>query len=150
MSPPQTGRDAQRRTARRLGEPAGRGAPGPFEDYVPRDYSPLTGDDFRDWSDRLRDVEEMVGDPELRAEAARIRERARNLRLEARRHSAPPNWELVQVQVAGPLVELRDRVAQELLRRTSKQAIVPLDRDPVPPRYSEKTRRYYERLGSGK
>jgi hypothetical protein len=92
----------------------------------------------------------MVGDPELRAEAARIRERARNLRLEARRHSAPPNWELVQVQVAGPLVELRDRVAQELLRRTSKQAIVPLDRDPVPPRYSEKTRRYYERLGSGK
>ena len=27
---------------------------------------------------------------------------------------------------------------------------VPLDRDPVPPKYSEKTRRYYERLGSGK
>jgi hypothetical protein len=56
---------------------------------------------------------------------------------------------LVQQQVAGPLVELRDRVAEELLRRTSKKAIVPLDRDPVPPQYSEKTRRYYERLGSG-
>ena len=61
-----------------------------------------------------------------------------------------PNWDLVQPQVAGPLVELRDRVATELLRRTAKQAIVPLDRDPVPPKYSEKTRLYYERLGSGK
>lgn len=91
----------------------------------------------------------MVADPELRAEAARIRERARAMRAEAKRHATDPNWELVQSQVAGPLVELRDRVAAELLRRTAKQAIVPLDRDPVPPKYSEKTRRYYERLGSG-
>jgi len=71
------------------------------------------------------------------------------MRAEAKRHTAEPNWELVQVQVAGPLLELRDRVAQELLRRTAKQAIVPLDRDPVPPKYSEKTRLYYERLGNG-
>jgi hypothetical protein len=91
----------------------------------------------------------MVEDPDLRAEAARIRERARSLRAEAQRHSAEPNWELVQQQVAGPLVTLTDRVAEELLRRTSQQAIVPLDRDPVPPQFSEKTRRYYERLGSG-
>lgn len=112
-------------------------------------FGPLTGDGFREWSDRLRDVEEMVVDPELRAEAARIRERARAMRAEFKRHSEEPNWELVQAQVAGPLVELRDRVATELLRRTAKQAIIPLDRDPVPPKYSEKTRRYYERLGSG-
>jgi len=111
-------------------------------------FGPLTGDRFRDWSDRLRDVEEMVADPELRAEAARIRERARSMRAELKRHSSDPNWELVQSQVAGPLVELRDRVAAELLRRTAKQAIVPLDRDPVPPRYSEKTRLYYQRLSS--
>jgi hypothetical protein len=48
----------------------------------------------------------------------------------------------VQQQVAGPLVTLTDQVAVELLRRTSQQAIVPLDRDPVPPQFSEKTRRY--------
>jgi hypothetical protein len=71
------------------------------------------------------------------------------MRAEFKRHSAPPNWDLVRVQVAEPLLVLRDRVAQEILRRTSKQALVPLDRDPVPPGYSEKTRRYYERLGSG-
>jgi hypothetical protein len=54
------------------------------------------------------------------------------------------------MQVAEPLVELTDRVAEELLRRNSRQAVVPLDRDPVPPKYSEKTRRYYEQLGSGR
>jgi hypothetical protein len=117
-----------------------------------RQFAPLTGgsENFRDWSDRLRDVEEMVQDPELRAEAARIRERARAMRADVQRHSAEPNWDLVQQQVAGPLFELRDRVAEELLRRTAKKAIVPLDRDPVPPQFSEKTRRYYEQLGSGR
>ena len=97
----------------------------------------------------MRDVEEMVDNPELRAEAARIRDQARAIRAEMKRHSKDPNWNLIRVNVAGPLVELSNRVSDELLRRTSKQAIVPLDRDPVPPKYSEKTRRYYERLGSG-
>lgn len=139
-------RGGQRRLTDDAGPPRGGGN---IEDFD-RQISPLGGgEDFRDWSDRLRDVEEMVEDPELRAEAARIRERARSIRAEAQRHSAEPNWNLVQQQVAGPLVTLTDRVAEELLRRTSQQAIVPLDRDPVPPQFSEKTRRYYERLGSG-
>lgn len=111
--------------------------------------SPIGGQDFIDWSDRLRDVEEMVDDPELRAEAARIRDAARSIRIEMKRHSSAPQWNLVRVNVAEPLVELSNRVADELLRRQSKQALVPLDRDPVPPKYSEKTRKYYERLGSG-
>jgi len=58
----------------------------------------------------------MVADPELRAEAARIRDRARSMRAEFKRHSTDPNWELVQVQLAGPLVELRDRVAASAWR----------------------------------
>jgi hypothetical protein len=134
------------RGEQRLGDPMG-GTTGGGGNQ--REWAPLTGEDFREWSDRLRDVEEMVDDPELRAEAARIRDRARAMRAEQKRHSEKPNWELVQQQIAGPLVELQQRVSEELLRRTSKKAIVPLDRDPVPPQYSEKTRRYYERLGSG-
>ncbi|HEV3342298.1 MAG TPA: hypothetical protein VG125_18155, partial [Pirellulales bacterium] len=122
----------------------------PFFEPGNRPWAPLAGDDFRDWSDRLRDVEEMVDDPELRAEAARIRQRARDIRAELKRHSKEPNWNLVKVDVSRPLYELRDRVAEELLRRTSKDALLPLDRDPVPPKYSEKTRRYYERLGTGR
>jgi hypothetical protein len=115
-----------------------------------RPWAPIAGEDYLDWSDRLRDVEQMVDDPKLQAEAARIRDRARRFRIDVKRHSLPPNWDLVRQQVLGPLAELRDRVAEELLRLTSQKAIVPLDRDPVPPKYSEKTRLYYERLGIGK
>jgi hypothetical protein len=148
----------QQRGQRRLGDPQNEDRPdanrrgGATGGADERRFTPLSGggEEFRDWSDRLRDVEEMVQDPELRAEAARIRERARALRAEFKRHSDKPNWELVQQQVAGPLFELRDRVVEELLRRTAKKAIVPLDRDPVPPEYAEKTRRYYEQLGGGR
>jgi hypothetical protein len=65
------------------------------------------------------------------------------------RHSSQPNWDLIRVEVSEPLIELRDRVAEELLRRTDKDALIPLDRDPAPPKYLEQTRRYYERIGSG-
>jgi hypothetical protein len=116
----------------------------------PGNEGPLTGGNFREWSDRLRDVEEMVNDPRLRAEAARIRERAREMRSEFTRHSKPPNWDLVNDTVTQPLVELRDAVNRELLRKDTSQAQVPIDREPVPPKYAEQVRRYYERLGSGR
>ena len=89
-------------------------------------------------------------DPRLRAEAARIRDRARSVRAEFNRHSNQPNWDLVKETIGEPLVELRDSVAQELLRRESAEALVPIDREPVPPEYAEQVRRYYERLGSGR
>lgn len=116
----------------------------------PNNISPIGGDDFVEWSDRLRDVEEMLDDPDLRAEAARIRDRARGFRIELKRHSKEPSWDLVELQVAKPLAELRDRIEEELLRRTSDEAAIPLDRDPVPSRFTEQVRKYYERLGSGK
>ena len=123
----------------------------PQLNYDNRDdgLAPLTGDDYLDWSDRLRDVEEMVADPGLRAEASRIREEARTIRGEVRRHSREPNWELVQLRVIRPLVELQDRVHEELLRRSGEKLLVPIDRDPVPPRFEEAVREYYEQLGRG-
>jgi hypothetical protein len=111
--------------------------------------APLTGTGFREWSDRLRDVEEMVGDPRLRAEAARIRERAAAIRAEFTRHAQAPNWDMVDSTIGKPLAELRNSVNQELLRRQSAEALVPIDKEPVPPAYSEQVKRYYERLGSG-
>jgi hypothetical protein len=111
--------------------------------------APLSGEDFLEWSDRLRDVEEMLSDPKLRAEAARIRDRAKAIRKEVKRHSKPPNWDLVRDMVSEPLVELQNRVASELLRQTSKDALVPIDRDPVPPKYEARVKKYYERLGAG-
>ena len=112
--------------------------------------APLTGEGYRQWSDRLRDVEQMIEDPALRSEATRIRERAREARGEFRRHSQPPQWDEVEETIARPLRELTKSVAQELLRRSAdRHAVVPIDRDPVPERFSDAVRQYYESLGSG-
>ncbi len=108
---------------------------------------PLAGPDFVDWSDRLRNVEEMVDFQDLRTEVARIRDRARAVRLDYKRLGKRPDWAVVKTQIAQPLAEVRSRVAEELARRESKEALVPLDRDPVPARYSELVRHYYEELG---
>src|SRR5262249_26512484 len=96
---------------------------------------------------RMRDVEESLDIPELRAQAARIRDRARDVRVELKRHSREPQWDLVKLEIANQLTELRTRIAEELARRDSKESLVPIDRDPVPTRYSELVRRYYEQLG---
>ncbi|MEL7497544.1 MAG: hypothetical protein AAFN77_08035 [Planctomycetota bacterium] len=112
---------------------------------------PISGDDFKKWYDELRDVEEMLDDPDLRAEASRIREQAREIRKEFKqRHSAEPNWDLVQMKIAKPLQELQQKVADEILRRTSKDARVPINREPVPVQYEDAVRQYYQRLGVGK
>ncbi len=112
---------------------------------------PFTGEGFRDWSDRLRDVEELVSDAELRWQTTQIRQAARDLRAEAKRHSKEPEWSLVEELIANPLRELERKVSDELIRRAaSKTEIVPIDRDPVPSEFSRSVREYYENLGSGR
>jgi hypothetical protein len=109
---------------------------------------PLTGENFVNWSDRLRDVEEMLDQPDLRGEVARIRDRARSVRSDVKRHAKTPQWDLVRLEISGPLMEVRDRVAEELARREKADALVPIDRDPVPSKFSDLVKRYYEKLGS--
>ncbi len=110
---------------------------------------PIAGGGFREWSDRMRDVEELLDDPELRNQAARVRDRARGEREEAKRHSKEPDWNKLKTLVAEPLNELRKRIADELRNRESPDSLAPVDRDPVPPQFAEGVRKYYERLGSG-
>ena len=113
--------------------------------------SPIAGGGFREWSDGLGNVEEMVGNPELRSEAAAIRDRARQMRVELRRTGSKPQWELVESMIAKPLRELKMKVSEELLRRSADRTTpVPIDRDPVPDEYSNAVKRYYESLGSGR
>jgi hypothetical protein len=110
---------------------------------------PLTGAEYTQWSDRLREVEEMVDVPELRNEVLRVRERARQMRTDFKRHSKEPQWPIVRSQIAEPLAEIRQRVAEELAKRESSDSLVPIDRDPVPQKFSDLVRRYYEKLGAG-
>lgn len=109
---------------------------------------PIREDGYREWFDRMRATEDLIEDPQLRAEAARIRDRVRGTREEFKRHAKEPDWKQLQQMVAKPLNELRDRVAEEVRKRESPDALVPIDRDPVPPRFTDGVRRYYERLGS--
>jgi hypothetical protein len=116
----------------------------------PTPAAPLTGGDFVQWSDQLRNIEELVDDPKLRAEVARIREAARNMRVEFKRHSKEPEWGLVRMQILEPLTELRKQLQEEIARRESPDSLVPIDRDPIPEKYSDLVRRYYERIGAGR
>lgn len=125
------------------------GSLGAFLDANANQAGPLTGDDFVPWSDSLREVEQMVDQTDLRNQVATARERARLMRQQFRNERKKPDWAVVKTQVLNPLVEVRDRIADELARRESRENLAPLDRDPVPTRYSDLVRRYYEELGKG-
>jgi hypothetical protein len=92
----------------------------------------------------------MIDVPEWRNDVAQARERARMTRQAFRKDSKKPDWAVVQAQIIKPLVEVRDKVSEELARRGAAESLVPIDRDPVPTRYSDLVRRYYERLGTAK
>ena len=119
-------------------------------EFGPVYRGPLTGDEFDRWTERLRDVEELVDTPEWRNALATARERARQVRRDWRVDMKKPDWAVVDLQIVKPLVEVRNRLAEELSRRESKDSLAPIDRDPVPTRYSETVRRYYEELGKDK
>jgi hypothetical protein len=119
-------------------------------DRADSETSPLLGeDDFSDWSQRLSNVEEMLDRPELRNQVAQARDRARATRSDFKRQNKPPRWDMVQKDILKPLLEVRERVADELSRRDSSDSLAPIDRDPVPNKYSELVKKYYEKLGSG-
>ena len=90
----------------------------------------------------------MIDVPDLRNQVSRIRERARAIRTEVKRHSKEPQWDMVKTQVSTPLAEIRNSVAEELAKREKSDSLVPIDRDPVPSKFSDLVRRYYEKLGS--
>lgn len=108
---------------------------------------PITGAGYEQFSDRLRDAEEMVDSAELRNQLQTVRERVRNQRNEFKREAAEPKWDLVRLQILKPLVEVRQRLDEELAKRDNREAMVPIDRDPVPGRFSELVKKYYENLG---
>jgi len=111
---------------------------------------PIQGGNFREWAERLRDVETVLDDSKLRELAAQVQDAAWDIRLDLKRKSNPPTWPVVQERVAEPLYELRDRLVEELARISGKDELAPLDRDLVPTRYADLVRRYYEELGSEK
>jgi hypothetical protein len=89
----------------------------------------------------------MLTEQELRDEAARIQDRARAVRAEFKRHGTEPQWDLVRTQIMDPLTELRQRVDEKLAQLQSDETMAPIDRDPVPDRFADLVRAYFESLG---
>ncbi len=141
------GDDRRRRLLGGVGRPA-------FFDQAsearPEDEAPLTGEEFAEWSDRLRSVEEILEMPDLKNNAARVLDNARSMRIDYRRNNLPPQVDDIQTRIIDPLVELRSRVSEELAKRNQENPLVPIDRDPVPPEYRDLVRRYYTELGTGR
>ncbi len=71
---------------------------------------PLTGDAFRQFNETLRDVGQLLEGTEDRALAEGIRQSARQMRSDFKRHSKEPQAELVDKLIATPLDELIDRL----------------------------------------
>jgi len=134
----QGGEDRLRQFAEQLGGAEGRGGTG----------GPITGNNFVDWSDRLRDVERVLDPADLRNQLATVRERVGAFRGEYRERGRAPDEEVVRKQILAPLTQVRVWLQEELVRQQNSQSLVPLDRDPVPEHYSELVRKYYEKLGS--
>ena len=107
----------------------------------------MTGNEFTEWSDQLRDIEEMLDDPELRNRVAQVRDRARAMRAEFKRHGEQPQWDLVKSQLLSEMQLLQQRISQELAKLDSDRAMVPIDRDPVPEEFDTLVQKYYELLG---
>lgn len=110
---------------------------------------PITGSEFVDWSDRMREVEQVVDSPELRNRLAEVRERVAAFRADYRQRGQKPDAAKVRGQVLEPMAEVRTRLEEDLARLANVKSLVPLDHDPVPENYSEMVRKYYEKLGGG-
>ncbi len=122
-----------------------------FEDTKEQeDPNVFTGTGYNQWSDRLRNVEELLNNPELRNEAAKIFDRARELRIGLKRSNEAPQAAHLNARITQPLIELRDRVVEELSKRDAGKNLAPVDHDPVPAEFRDLVKRYYQELGTGK
>ncbi|MFC5454847.1 hypothetical protein [Prosthecobacter fluviatilis] len=122
-----------------------------FEDGKEQpDTGVFTGNGYEQWSDRLRTVEELLENSELRNEAAKVQDRARALRIELKRSNEAPQVSHLNTRITQPLMELRDRVVEELSKKDAVKNLAPVDRDPVPAEFRDLVKRYYQELGAGK
>ncbi len=107
----------------------------------------ITGGEYREWSDRLYDIEAVIEDSDAQTSVARARKASRELRKEYKRHSKPPDQETIEQEILRPLLEAAEKLDARLYELSREDELAPIGRDPVPDRYEEIVRRYFEELG---
>ena len=121
-----------------------------WSEFVGPGGNPLTTDAYRDWMDRLGEVEGLVPEGPLREEATRIRQAAAEMRRDLQRHSKVPDPMDIDEMIVKPLDSLARRVAAERARIEGRDPSIRLDRDPVPAEFADEVREYFQRLGAGR
>lgn len=86
----------------------------------------------------------------MRAGVARAQRAAEQMRADMKRHATKPNPKKLEENLLRPLIQLRDSISAELARREGRESDVPIDREPVPRRFEQPVKRYYEALGGGR
>ena len=107
----------------------------------------ITGDEYQEWSDRLHDIEAVIVDPDAQTSVARARKASRELRKEFKRQSKAPDQETIAQEILRPLLEAAEKLDARLYELNREDPLAPVGRDPVPDRYEEIVRRYFEELG---
>lgn len=127
--------------------PGGRGSSGGSNGGRRSVGSSISGEEYKEWSDRLYDLEAILEDPEAQSAVARARKASRDLRKEFNRHAKDPDQETLEKEILRPLVEAAAKLDARLHELNRENPLAPVGRDPVPERYSEIVRRYFEELG---
>jgi hypothetical protein len=103
-----------------------------------------------EWLGQLDRVEALLERPHLRAAVARVQQSAEQLRADMKRNATKPSPKAIEDGLLVPLAQLRDAISSELARKAGRESEGPVDRDPVPRKFEESVRRYYEALGGSR
>jgi hypothetical protein len=112
-----------------------------------RGGSAITGGGYEEWRDRLADLEAVVTDPEAQSAVARARRAGIEMRKDFKRHSKEPDQARIENEILRPLAEAATELDVRLREIDREDPLAPVGRDPVPDRYTEIVRRYFEELG---
>ncbi len=112
-----------------------------------RGGSAITGGGYEEWRDRLADLEAVVTDPEAQSAVARARRAGIEMRKDFKRHSKEPDQARIENEILRPLAEAATELNVRLRELDREDPLAPVGRDPVPDRYTEIVRRYFEELG---
>ncbi|MBK1877048.1 DUF4175 family protein [Pelagicoccus mobilis] len=144
-SPSPTGQSAQGQASG--GQSAAEAFRRGMENFNSPGSAPLSGAGYGEWLERLRTVESLIEEPQIRDRISAAREFAENMRRDFKRHGELPQWSMVVDEIATPLTEASSWLGNELSRIKNPDTLQAIDQDPVPEAYRAAIDQYYESLG---
>jgi hypothetical protein len=109
----------------------------------------ISGGGYEEWRDRISDLEAIITDPEAQSAVARASKAGQEMRKDFKRHAKDPDQARVEKEILIPLAEAATQLDTRLRELDRENPLAPVGRDPVPDRYTEIVRRYFEELGTG-